>query len=428
MKTKIQLLLAVLIKNRKTTRLLLILGLALGLETGNCFSQFSFVHITDLHVSDATSYVNGCDLNGVMAQCYLKVLANLNPKPAFVLATGDISNEGNSGPYGMYPTLTQFLFPGLVLNPGINAYFIDSAHTIPIYFTPGNHDYRTGNLPPLSTVALTYYSEYIAPDTDYVLTINNAIIICMRSGYDDNRPIWVDTDPLNPEGSGLTDLQCNWLRSVLSAGDNKNKRKIIVMHHPPVDVAGTNSDGTPYTGTITDVGDGSLLNNRITFLNICDSNHVDVVLAGHQHQNVVASRAGNVVDENWPDSTRYVQTGAAENGSYRIITVDSSFVTVSPPSLCCTTITDIKELSNSSFTDVYPNPTIDNLTIETPPVLPVGRQISIIEILNIQGQLLKTLTSSDNITSIDVSTFKSGVYVVEVKTEKGVVVKKFVKE
>src|ERR1017187_8496080 len=223
-----------------------VLTLNLKLETLNCFAQFSFVRMTDLHVSDAVSYVNGCDLNGITAQCYLTEFANLNPKPAFVIATGDISNIGNITSDGMYPTFTQFLFPQSVISPGIGAYFIDSAKTIPIYFTPGNHDYKTSLAPPLQLSVLNYYSAYIAPDTDYAVTINNAVILFMRSGNEG--PYWNDLDPLNSEGSGISDAQCHWLRNILSS--NSNKRKIIVMHHPTVDVAGTNSDGSPFTGTI----------------------------------------------------------------------------------------------------------------------------------------------------------------------------------
>ena len=86
---------------------------------------------------------------------------------------------------------------------------------------------------------------------------------------------------------------------------------------------------------------------------------------------------------------------------------------------------------NDKSIKIYPNPATDNLIIET-------AQPSTIEISNIQGQLIKTLLTTGNKTNVDhvgyssyvvdVSTFPSGVYIVEVKTEKGVAVKKFVKE
>ena len=75
----------------------------------------------------------------------------------------------------------------------------------------------------------------------------------------------------------------------------------------------------------------------------------------------------------------------------------------------------------SANISVYPNPANDNITIETPPP-------STIEISNIEGQLIKTLAASGTKTNIDVSALPCGVYVVQVKTEKGVAVRKFVKE
>ena len=85
----------------------------------------------------------------------------------------------------------------------------------------------------------------------------------------------------------------------------------------------------------------------------------------------------------------------------------------------------ITGLTNLVSTDenilVYPNPVKNNITIETPPH-------SIIEISNIQGQLIKTIATSGTKTNVDVSALPCGVYVVQVKTERGIAVKKFIKE
>ncbi|MCX6268041.1 MAG: metallophosphoesterase, partial [Bacteroidetes bacterium] len=169
------------------------------------------------------------------------------------------------------------------------------------------------------------------------------------------------TPPTTPniKGTGITDAQISWLRNTLAM--TGNKRKIIVFHHPAVNARGTNSDGTPFSGEILDTADNSIVKNRTNFLNICDSNHVDVVLNGHEHQNVVADRKGDTIGENWPNGTRYVQTAASFNRSYRIITVDPAFVTVSRPMRSCNTIFAVNELSNSFNFSVFPNPTTDKL-------------------------------------------------------------------
>ena len=96
-------------------------------------------------------------------------------------------------------------------------------------------------------------------------------------------------------------------------------------------------------------------------------------------------------------------------------------VTISDTVTVYTGFMGINENLINNSTAIYPNPATDNITIETP-------QQSTIEISNIQGQLIKTLVASSIKTNIDVSALPSGVYVVQVKTEKGIVVRKFVKE
>ena len=83
--------------------------------------------------------------------------------------------------------------------------------------------------------------------------------------------------------------------------------------------------------------------------------------------------------------------------------------------------TGITEINSENTINIFPNPAIDNLTIETP-------QKSEIEILNIEGQIIKSISVNNNHTSIDISSFARGMYFVKVKTENGVEVKKFVKE
>ena len=323
------------------------------------FAQFNFVHITDLHVAD--SYCAGSyDLDGEMFVQLRDELNNVNPKPAFIVATGDISHVGDSGNDGMYYAFTQHLYPDSLINPGIGAFFIDSLQTIPIYFTPGNHDFRTGNVPPLSNENLTVYKNLICSISDYSVTYQNAVIICMNSGYDDLRPLWDDTNVMSPEGSGFTDDQCNWLRAVLDS--NSTKKKIITMHHPTVNEVGVWCDGSPFSGTILDNADGSIKYNRTTLLDICDSNNVDIILAGHAHQNVVVNRYGNIVNETWTDSTKYIQKGAALYGCYRIITVDSLSVSVSTPILLHTT--HKRSYFNNTYLNIYPNPFSYIATIE----------------------------------------------------------------
>jgi 3',5'-cyclic AMP phosphodiesterase CpdA len=245
------------------------------------------------------------------------------------------------------------------LYPAPGDYFIDAGRTIPMYFTPGNHEYYTNLIPPETDTNLAYYSKHVSPDEDYFIVKGYAVLLFLRSGWDDNRSILVDPDIDNPEGSGLTPGQCQWVRNTLHT--YSNKRKIIIMHHPPSNANGIFYDGTPCT-QVLDTADGSILNNRTTFLNILDSNHVDIVLCGHVHQNVVCNRAGTVVPENWPTATRYVQTGGGFQGCYRIIIVDSNFVYVGTPQIASPTA-GVENSLTASSTDYDILYRTDNKTI-----------------------------------------------------------------
>lgn len=322
------------------------------------FAQFTFVHITDLHIADGLS-AGDYDMNGAMFKQLRDELNNLSPKPAFVIVTGDISHAGDYGSTGMYPAFTQYLYPSGITNPGPGNLFIDSLQTIPIYFTPGNHDFRLTNTPPVSS-DLTNYAYYLCAATDYYFIYQNTLVLCMNSGSDDLRPLWEDSNIMSPEGSGFSNDQLLWLRNILDS--NTNKRKIIAMHHPAVNEAGYLCDGTPYLGTIVDTADGSIKYNRTSFFNICDSNDVDVVLSGHVHQNVVLNRPGNIVNENWTGGTRYIQTGSVLNGCYRVVTVDSSFVTVSVPVQIL--ITGQKQFITKQYLKISPNPFGDATSVE----------------------------------------------------------------
>ena len=83
-------------------------------------------------------------------------------------------------------------------------------------------------------------------------------------------------------------------------------------------------------------------------------------------------------------------------------------------------VTGINELGDPLNISVFPNPATDNLIIEAP-------QNATIELLNIEGQLIKTIAAKENITNIDISGFSKGMYFVKIKDEKWIAVKKFVK-
>lgn len=88
-------------------------------------------------------------------------------------------------------------------------------------------------------------------------------------------------------------------------------------------------------------------------------------------------------------------------------------------------ITGINNLSdNNCCFNIYPNPANDNIIIEN---TSLNKNEEIL-IYNIQGQLLIQQPMLQAKTDIDISLLAKGMYLVEMKTEKEVVVKNFVKE
>ena len=76
---------------------------------------------------------------------------------------------------------------------------------------------------------------------------------------------------------------------------------------------------------------------------------------------------------------------------------------------------------------IFPNPTHQKLFIENK-IYDINKSPISITIYNIQGQLIKTITTAEKQTSIDVADLSSGIYIIKAKTEKGIAVKKFIKE
>ena len=89
-----------------------------------------------------------------------------------------------------------------------------------------------------------------------------------------------------------------------------------------------------------------------------------------------------------------------------------------------------KEIQNSADdiknkVAIYPNPAEDQLNI----LNPAGIKVSKIEITTIDGKILKTVSPSlnNNLQTIDISEIPSGIYLIQVSTQSGIVSKKLLK-
>jgi hypothetical protein len=81
----------------------------------------------------------------------------------------------------------------------------------------------------------------------------------------------------------------------------------------------------------------------------------------------------------------------------------------------------IAEINTDPAISFFPNPASDGITI-------MNVENSTIEILNIEGQIIRSINSAESHTSIEISGLARGMYFVKVSSEKGIAVKKFIKE
>ena len=131
-------------------------------------------------------------------------------------------------------------------------------------------------------------------------------------------------------------------------------------------------------------------------------------------------------------TTFYVLPGATSqdytftvNGYYYVAVIDSNGCVSAPSNIIHVVTVGIVDFKNGNYEVlVYPNPAKDNITVETS----VLYNDALILIYNIEGQLLTQQTMQQKKTAIDVSTFDTGVYVLKVKTDNLITVKKFIKE
>ncbi len=142
----------------------------------------------------------------------------------------------------------------------------------------------------------------------------------------------------------------------------------------------------------------------------------------NSNQNILLSDAfGNEIDHvhydddfPWPD--------ADGNGLFLqliSVTLDnslaSSWIAVDDNTM------GISSTGNDLVVQVYPNPANTGITIAAP-------LRAHIDIINTEGQILKRLETRDDMTAVDISDFSSGVYIISVLTDKGITIKKWIKE
>jgi uncharacterized delta-60 repeat protein len=128
----------------------------------------------------------------------------------------------------------------------------------------------------------------------------------------------------------------------------------------------------------------------------------------------------------YASSTTDIGTGVAIQQDKKIVEVGYTYTGTSDFAVVRYLVDQVVGINNTGndiiydFT-IFPNPANDRIEISNP-----GK--SEIQILNIEGQLLKRLTANENNVSVDISDLSKGLYFVKLISEEGICVKKFIKE
>ena len=265
---------------------------------------WSFVHITDPHIGYWSPLYTYDFSPTVELDAAIYQMCKEDPKPDLILVTGDITNYG---------CLENFCINHYKRYLESLEYAVDK--NIDVYSVPGNHDRRTwpgltGGL--YCDCALCCYDNEIGTPLgttgfdglgigNYYFQHKELLFVGLDSGKG---------YPTSVEGLSIDQI------TALKTLDNCTP-KVMFMHHPAID------DGNISIKDDTKEG----------FLNWCDSSEVQLVLAGHSHQDHVYNRSGEELE---PSSTAerplYIQTPsttqelvwwpwAQDDEGYRIVRV-----------------------------------------------------------------------------------------------------------
>lgn len=272
------------------------------------------VHITDIHIESLRIFSKDSIDNFKKFKNKIKEI-----KPDIVIASGDLVEfgEGILGEEN-YKELNN------LIRKSNDIFYIDDQMTVPIFFSPGNHEYHT--LVKITTTELNNYKKFIGSNyINYKIEFSNTTFIFLETGYDFyfSIPLYNSILP-EPESSGLEDSQISLLTKILELSNSKYT--IIITHHP-------------FYNTENGQLEGIFLFNRKQFNDILHRYKINIVLSGHTHKNKVYFLSQKLTTQLNPhtiitnsNGTLFIQTPSlGKDGYYRVIEIEDDKIIIFPP-------------------------------------------------------------------------------------------------
>ncbi len=223
--------------------------------------------ITDVHLGFDVD--NPSEFNRKRLDQVIKVFASMTPRPAILLATGDLVDRGDAASY-------RRLNNALSLCP------------FPVWPCPGNHDDRANFVAAFPQVRLA--GGFVQYEVE-------------AGGL---RLLFIDTLKEGRHGGAFCEVRAAWLKARLA--EKRDRPTAIVMHHPPVEIGidwmNTHAD-EPWVLRFADAVDGAA---QIVSI-ICGHVHRPISVGWHgQTVSICASTAPQValelgiIDPDTPDN------------------------------------------------------------------------------------------------------------------------------
>ncbi|MDD3006736.1 MAG: PKD domain-containing protein [Candidatus Pacebacteria bacterium] len=325
------------------------------IETDFISSNFSFVHLTDVHLGSNTAIVaTAASKDWYETWSYprftdvLYDIEQLSPRPDFILMSGDCVEYNNARWLWDF----KYIIEDFSKRTGIE-----------IYLVPGNHDRYDSESSGFSLGDVNfsggndYLEKFLSvldlPENVTSFFADTEIMHLATSGaqgfnkfnysfdYEGVQFIGLDSgedtgigDP-DPEGSGLSGDVLNELESLIT--ETPDTSRVIFMHHP---VFADQEEPLFYNKLFykeqerTDTGeiaeDGAIVNNWKRFIGDCnsDSNNVQLILSGHTHKSLVSDSPDHdfelsdwVSDKTYPLYIQTQSTSKGDDSGYRVVEI-----------------------------------------------------------------------------------------------------------
>ena len=135
--------------------------------------------------------------------------------------------------------------------------------------------------------------------------------------------------------------------------------------------------------------------------------------------------------DSYGDGLTNCSAGNGGNGSYNItynsevvaelLEANANFGFTNTKNFCITDVTGLGEINLSNAIAIYPNPANETITVFANNLV-----VTKIEVLNIAGQVISTVTETASTTKLNVSQIASGVYLVKTYTTEGAATKQLI--